>query len=161
MQKHQGKSVVYIGCILGLAVGYAVFGTLGCSNACAECGPGPGSGGAGAVGGAAGSGGSAGVAGAAGTGGSGSNDPDAAGVICGGIAGLECPEPMTMFCDYPPTAGTDGTGICKARPTQCMKDCPGVCGRDGKFYCNACEANRAGTDDSPPGACADASSPKP
>jgi hypothetical protein len=26
----------------------------------------------------------------------------------------------------------------------CTTDCPGVCGCDGKFYCNECDANRAG-----------------
>ncbi|MGB0886313.1 MAG: hypothetical protein ACPGR5_07790 [Chitinophagales bacterium] len=26
----------------------------------------------------------------------------------------------------------------------CLNDCPGVYGCDGKFYCNSCDASRAG-----------------
>jgi hypothetical protein len=41
----------------------------------------------------------------------------------------------------------DQTGHCEPRPGGCTKDCPGVCGCDGKFYCNVCEAHAAGVDD--------------
>ncbi len=38
-------------------------------------------------------------------------------------------------------------------PTGCDDDCPGVCGCDGQFYCNACNAQQAGTDVSDSDAC--------
>ncbi|GIV34673.1 MAG: hypothetical protein KatS3mg031_2208 [Chitinophagales bacterium] len=31
----------------------------------------------------------------------------------------------------------------------CTLDCPGVCGCDGKFYCNTCEAHRHGIEVDP------------
>jgi hypothetical protein len=111
-------------------------------------GGGAGSGGAG-TGGAAGSGGGSATGGSAGTG------PDSGGIICGGIAGLQCPEPSTMFCDYPGCGGRDMTGVCRPRPDMCSRDCPGVCGCDTKPYCNVCEAQRAGTG-AVPGPCPDA-----
>ena len=79
------------------------------------------------------------------------------GAACGGIAGHRCPEdPSTIYCDFEDTVqcgATDGSGVCRARPTTCLLDCPGVCGCDGKFYCNACEAHRAGVDDAPGTTC--------
>jgi hypothetical protein len=41
------------------------------------------------------------------------------------------------------------TSVCAQAQTQCEPDCPGVCGCDGKFYCNACLAQRAGVDVDP------------
>lgn len=38
----------------------------------------------------------------------------------------------------------DESGICQPRPDVCTEDCPGVCGCDMKFYCNACLAHQAG-----------------
>jgi hypothetical protein len=38
------------------------------------------------------------------------------------------------------------SSVCTAAPKQCEASCPGVCGCDGKFYCNACWAQRAGVD---------------
>jgi hypothetical protein len=45
----------------------------------------------------------------------------------------------------------DIAGICTPRPDNCTEDCPGVCGCDGKFYCNTCLAQRAGIDALPTG----------
>jgi hypothetical protein len=54
----------------------------------------------------------------------------------------------TEWCSFDPpgTCGPSADGLCKARPTVCPTSCPGICGCDGKVYCNACEASRAGTD---------------
>lgn len=35
-------------------------------------------------------------------------------------------------------------GMAKNHSGFCTADCPGVTGCDGKFYCNTCEANKAG-----------------
>lgn len=68
--------------------------------------------------------------------------------ICGGKQGAPCPP--DQWCDFPPDAlcgGFDSTGVCMPQPMDCFPDdCPGVCGCDGSFYCNACLANQAGTD---------------
>jgi hypothetical protein len=93
---------------------------------------------------------------AGGEGGAAGTPGDASGPACGGFAGLRCPSPDTMFCDYADEAACgvgDATGVCTPRPDACTKDCPGACGCDGKSYCNACEANRAGTDVNPRGVC--------
>jgi hypothetical protein len=77
------------------------------------------------------------------------------GTSCGGILGAGCPADVA-YCDYPETHDCgilDGSGVCRARPESCTKDCPGTCGCDGKFYCNACEAHRAGVDDEPSVTC--------
>jgi hypothetical protein len=75
--------------------------------------------------------------------------PDAAVISCGGIAGAVCP--TGMFCDFTASVcgASDQTGLCQPRPQVCTTDCPGVCGCDGRFYCNSCLAHSAGTDDSP------------
>ncbi len=89
-----------------------------------------------------GSGGSGGTSGSGGTGGTGG------GTVCGGLIGLTCP--ADSFCDFDTNAQcgiADQTGICRPRPEACLADCPGVCGCDGKFYCNACNAHGAGVDD--------------
>jgi hypothetical protein len=44
-------------------------------------------------------------------------------------------------------------GECKPRPQGCTADCPGVCGCDGKTYCNVCGAHVAGTNVEKNGAC--------
>jgi hypothetical protein len=80
--------------------------------------------------------------------------PDA-GQVCGGFTGTQCP--TGSFCDYAPTdlcGAFDATGICRGGGVSpCTADCPGVCGCDGKFYCNACVAHNAGTDDSTDRSC--------
>jgi hypothetical protein len=135
-----------------LAVGCAAIAPSGCTsttcNGAEDCTTT--AAGTGASGGAGGNGGTGGTAG------TGGNPSDASGSTCGGFASLPCPDPASMFCDYPEQMACgagDATGICTPRPTACSKDCPGVCGCDGKSHCNACEANRAGTDVQPMGAC--------
>lgn len=117
-----------------------------------------GSGGAGGVVPEAGVGGTKPDAGTGGTtpeAGTGGAKPDAA-KLCGGIAGAVCgPD---EWCDYTYAGtnycgGDDSAGICQPRPTGCPEDCPGTCGCDGKFYCNACMAHGSGTDDGGPGPC--------
>ncbi|MBK7582861.1 MAG: hypothetical protein IPI67_22035 [Myxococcales bacterium] len=69
------------------------------------------------------------------------------GKTCGGIAGVSCAS--DEFCDFPSTSacgGDDSQGVCVKKPQACDADCPGVCGCDGKFYCNACNANAMGVD---------------
>jgi hypothetical protein len=68
------------------------------------------------------------------------------GTVCGGLAGLQCA--ADEFCNYDDCGIDDATGVCEKKPNGCDDDCPGVCGCDGKFYCNACSAHSAGVDDS-------------
>ncbi|WP_437302957.1 hypothetical protein [Sorangium sp. So ce388] len=74
-------------------------------------------------------------------------------VACGGRGGPTCD--ATEYCDHPgDTCGADdGEGQCTARPEGCRDDCPGVCGCDGRFYCNECSAHQAGVDVSEDTAC--------
>jgi hypothetical protein len=126
-----------------MALACAVFTPLGCSDDTTPTG-------SGGTGGAGGTGGTAGAAGSGGT---------STGAMCGGFASLQCPEPAVAFCDYDDKQAcgqTDATGVCTLRPASCPDDCPGVCGCNGKFYCNACQANRDGTDIHPSGTCSDA-----
>ena len=128
MKNDSQRSLLYVGCAFCIALGWAVIAPLGCSS----------------------NGGTGGAAGAAG------NPGDASSSVCGGIASLRCTDPNTTFCDYPDQMACgagDATGVCTPRPDSCSKDCPGVCGCDGKRYCNACEANRAGIDVQPMGTC--------
>jgi hypothetical protein len=112
----------------------------------AGTGAGAGTGGAAGRGGSAGRGGAAGNSGAAGSGG---------GRVCGGIAGLACEG--DEWCDYPDNCGDgDVQGVCRPKPGVCTRDCPGVCGCDGNFYCNACNAQEQGIDVSPDATCGDA-----
>ncbi|APR83681.1 Kazal-type serine protease inhibitor domain protein [Minicystis rosea] len=67
--------------------------------------------------------------------------------VCGGKAGTPCG--IHEYCAFDPSVecgGFDATGICQPKPDGCTADCPGVCGCDGKFYCNACSAHQAGVD---------------
>ncbi len=73
------------------------------------------------------------------------NCGDSGSKVCGGLAGVLCAD--DEWCDLPDGCGyPDAQGVCKPRPQGCTADCPGVCGCDGKFYCNACGANAAGAD---------------
>lgn len=53
------------------------------------------------------------------------------------------------FCDFSDVCGVTKTGYCTAKPTTCDTSCPGVCGCDGKSYCNECEAHKVGVDVDP------------
>ncbi|WP_437595553.1 hypothetical protein [Sorangium sp. So ce590] len=99
----------------------------------------PGSGGAGGAGAAGGTGGAGGDTSSTSSGG---GTP----VVCGGRSGGICG--AEEYCDFPDdSCGTfDSEGQCSARPGGCPADCPGVCGCDGQFYCNACGAHQAGVD---------------
>ena len=69
------------------------------------------------------------------------------GAFCGGKAGIQCAPGQFCAFDPPGSCGNaDGGGTCTPGPNGCTADCPGVCGCDGKFYCNACGANAAGID---------------
>jgi hypothetical protein len=89
-------------------------------------------------------------AGGTGAGGSGGSIP------CGGLTPNPRTCPAGMYCDYPADSmcgAADQPGICQPKPQVCTADCPGVCGCDGKFYCNACGAHSAGVDDSSDKSC--------
>lgn len=84
-----------------------------------------------------------------------SGGPDAGPTTCGGKAGTPCAP--DAFCDFATNAacGTfDAAGVCQPRPQGCTADCPGVCGCDGSFYCNACSAHALGVDDDSNAVCA-------
>ena len=162
MKKHSQRLPIFVLCAFCLVIGWAAIAPLGCSvcNGAEDCSTS--AAGTGATGGAAGTGATGGIAGAGGGGGTGGTEKDsgttgdASGPTCGGFAGLRCPNPDTTFCRYPEQMACgqgDITGVCLPRPATCSKDCPGVCGCDGKRHCNACEANRAGTDVGPAGTC--------
>jgi hypothetical protein len=76
--------------------------------------------------------------------------------LCGGFVGDMCA--ADEFCDFDYAGknwcgGDDSTGVCTKRPDVCGADCPGVCGCDGKAYCNACTAHAAGVDDTDDTSC--------
>jgi hypothetical protein len=124
-------------------------GAAGSGGGAGQTGSGGTSGSSGSAGrgGTTGSSGGSGRGGAAGSGGGG---------VCGGIAGLTCDG--DQWCDYPDNCGDgDVQGVCRPKPGACTKDCPGVCGCDGNFYCNACNAQQQGMDVSPDVTCSDAS----
>jgi len=62
------------------------------------------------------------------------------------------------YCAFPPAnvCGDGGVaGVCEARARGCQKDCKGVCGCDGKRYCNACSAENRGISVRNAGRCAE------
>ncbi len=72
--------------------------------------------------------------------------------VCGTRGGVACND--DEYCDYERLCGrADGGGRCLPRPDFCTADCPGVCGCDGNFYCNACTAASRGIDVDPDGEC--------
>jgi Kazal-type serine protease inhibitor domain len=74
--------------------------------------------------------------------------------MCGGIAGLRCPD--KQYCAYAPEArcgAADMSGTCAKVPDVCMHLVDEVCGCDDKTYGNACLAARAGVSIIAKGAC--------
>jgi hypothetical protein len=75
--------------------------------------------------------------------------------MCGGIAGLRCPE--KQYCAYAPEAqcgAADMSGTCAPMPDMCTQQVDEVCGCDDKTYGNACMAAQAGVSVVMKGACA-------
>jgi len=65
--------------------------------------------------------------------------------ICGGIAGLTCPE--DQYCNFSEEArcgAADATGTCVEKPGACTREFRPVCGCDDQTYSNACTAAAAG-----------------
>lgn len=63
------------------------------------------------------------------------------------------------FCRYAEEnacGGAGSGGVCEARPRECKRDCPGVCGCDGQRFCNTCVAQARGFSVRHAGACAEA-----
>jgi hypothetical protein len=79
--------------------------------------------------------------------------PSEPGRVCGGIAGVACPD--GQVCELP--AGecqvNDNQGMCVARPEGCLAVFLPVCGSDGQTYGNDCERLRAGVPKDHDGAC--------
>lgn len=77
--------------------------------------------------------------------------------MCGGIAGLRCPQ--KQYCFYAPEArcgAADMSGTCAPIPDACTMQLDQVCGCDGKTYGNACAAAQAGVSVAMKGVCAKA-----
>ncbi len=75
--------------------------------------------------------------------------------ICGGEAGLACPD-STYYCAYSSTSvcgGGDFDGVCMRRPTDCPDLFDPVCGCDNNTYPSRCDANAMGFDVRSEGAC--------
>lgn len=75
--------------------------------------------------------------------------------MCGGIAGVQCPE--KHYCSYAPEArcgAADMSGTCAPIPEVCTEQLDEVCGCDDKTYGNACKAAQAGVSIVMKGACA-------
>jgi hypothetical protein len=75
--------------------------------------------------------------------------------MCGGIAGVRCPE--KQYCAYAPEArcgAADMSGTCTPIPELCTQQLDEVCGCNDKTYGNACAAAQAGVSVAMKGACA-------
>lgn len=75
--------------------------------------------------------------------------------MCGGIAGLRCPE--KQYCVFAPEAhcgAADMSGTCANVPDVCAQLVDEVCGCNDKTYGNACMAAQAGVSIAAKGACA-------
>jgi hypothetical protein len=146
---------IYVGG--GGAGGYGGYGGSAGASGFVGAGGYGGFGGFGGYGGYAGSAGSAGSAGHAGDargGGGGTVAADAGPIACFGLSAPRDGCGLDTFCDFSGPSCNGGPaiesfGFCQPRPQLCpLDDCPGVCGCDGRFYCNSCLAHVAGTDDS-------------
>jgi hypothetical protein len=75
--------------------------------------------------------------------------------MCGGIAGLRCPE--KQYCAFAPEAhcgAADMSGTCAPMPDVCMQLVDEVCGCNDKTYGNSCMAAQAGVSIVAKGPCA-------
>jgi hypothetical protein len=75
--------------------------------------------------------------------------------MCGGIAGLPCPD--KQYCSFAPEAhcgAADMSGTCAKVPDVCAQLVDQVCGCDDKTYGNACMAAQAGVSIIAKGPCA-------
>ncbi len=71
----------------------------------------------------------------------------------GASCDTETPCGADAYCVYDDVCGREAPGHCEPRPEVCTEDCPGVCGCDGRFYCNACLAASMGVDVDPADTC--------
>ena len=74
--------------------------------------------------------------------------------MCGGIAGMRCPD--KHYCAYAPEAhcgAADMSGTCAKMPDACIQMVDEVCGCDDKTYGNSCMAAQAGVSVIAKGAC--------
>lgn len=85
--------------------------------------------------------------------GSSSSSASKKGAMCGGIAGLKCPEGQA--CRYPVNKCNvaDLSGTCVKIKSPCPKGGAKVCGCDNKTYDNVCELETAGVREAHKGAC--------
>ena len=76
--------------------------------------------------------------------------------VCGGFAGMLCPD--GAFCDWEPNScgAADQQGICRQIPQACPDVYAPVCGCDNNTYGNSCEAASRGVDVLHTGTCAGA-----
>lgn len=84
----------------------------------------------------------------------GSTAAASAGKMCGGIAGIRCPE--QQYCAFPLEAkcgAGDMSGVCKPIPGMCTMEYAPVCGCDAKTYGSSCVAARASVSVAKRGAC--------
>ena len=77
-----------------------------------------------------------------------------ASAMCGGIAGLRCPEGQACRYEINMCNVADLAGTCVKVKNPCPTGGAQVCGCDGKTYANECELLTAGVRQASKGACA-------